>query len=508
MGVLVNVALGALAGVVGSLLATTFGSSSSAVPIGILAGLVGYFAGGALAPAGPVKSAAASISEWEEADAAKKAKKAKKAAAEARKKEEANAAREAEAAEKKAAKAKADKKAKAAKAAAAVVAKVESEPEEEEVEAAPKSKSAIKKAKLKAKEAAAKAEAEAAAKAAAKKAKKAEKAGAAPAKAEAAAPAKVALTASQEKAAAKAAAAAAAADLDGWETIEATKPTKSQLAKSAAAAAAPAGKPKPIPSSERLLTEELIIPTKEHSLIIGKAGETLKKLSEGTGATIDMPKRESASAKIQITGTPAQVAAAKNAITSLVERGFSSITHPGILSDDITIDPKNIGLILGASGSTLRKIIEVTGAKINLPEKGSSSKKVLLVGEKEAVRAAKAALRSLIADGFSSITHPTWIKVEVDFPADKFGILIGEKGQTIKSIQGDTKARINLPEKGTKATTVSVCGEAAAVAKAQKQIEKLLEPLAPLPDPEEEDLATDDAWGQEHTAQGEDALWA
>ena len=79
--------------------------------------------------------------------------------------------------------------------------------------------------------------------------------------------------------------------------------------------------------------------------------------------------------------------------------------------------------------------------------------------------------------------------------------------QTIKSIQGDTQTRVNLPPKNSTSTSVSVVGEEAGVLRALKQIAKLLEPPAPLPEPEDHDLATDDAWGQEHTAQGEDALW-
>lgn len=38
--------------------------------------------------------------------------------------------------------------------------------------------------------------------------------------------------------------------------------------------------------------------------------------------------------------------------------------------------------------------------------------------------------------GFSSLTHPDWEKVELAFPREKLGILIGPKGHTIKSIQG------------------------------------------------------------------------
>lgn len=445
----------------------------------------------------------------------------------------------AKAAAKKAAAKKAAKPAAAAapagkKAAAVVESESESEAEkseseaEEEVSAAPKSKSAIKKAKAKAKEAAAKAEAEKAAKAAAAAEKKQKKKGAAaaepaPVAAASAAPvaAKTKPTAA-EKAASKAAAAAAAADTEGWETIEAPKPTKSQLEKqalAAAAASAPAGsstkgkngKSEPVPSSERMLTVDMQVDPKFHSLIIGSKGVTLNLLVAGSGASIDMPKRDAQIRKnvIQITGTPAQVASAQNAILSLTTRGFSNLTHPGTLSDDLTVDPKDMGLIMGPQGATVKLIQKATGAEIKLPERNSNDKKVLIVGEKEAVRAAKAALKSLIADGYSPITHPEWIKEEVDFPADRFGILIGNKGQTIKSIQGNSKnqVRIKLPERGSKSSTVTVVGLPAAVAQARKEIERLLEPPPGLADPEETDLATDDAWGQEHTAKGEDALW-
>jgi len=519
MSVLVNAALAALAGVIGSLLGAAVAGQKLALPIGILTGLLGYFASGALVPQqSRVKSSSSAVSEWEEEDKAKKAKKAKKAAAEARKKEEAAAAREAEEQakkeEKKAAKKAAEAKAKKAAAKqAAVAAPVDSDSDEDsEEDAAPKSKSAIKKAKKAAKEAAAKKEAEAAAKAAAKKGKKGAAAEPVAAASATKTAAKPALTPAQEKAAAKAAAAAAAADLEGWETIEATKPTKSQLAKAAVSSPVPSGKAKKtesIPSSERLLTEELIIPVAKHSLIIGTQGKTLATLQTGSGAQIDMPKRDSASSKITITGTPAQVSAAKNAIQSLADRGFSSITHPGRLSDEISVDPDSIGLILGAKGKFLHEVQEATGTKINLPEKGSTTnKKVTIVGEKDGVKAAKAALRALLQDGFSSITHPGWIKTEVDFPSDKFGVLIGPKGNTIKSIQKETSTRINLPAKDSKSSTVSICGLPADVAKVRARFDKMLEPPAPLPEPDEKDLATDDAWGQEHTARGEDALWA
>jgi rRNA processing protein Krr1/Pno1 len=269
------------------------------------------------------------------------------------------------------------------------------------------------------------------------------------------------------------------------------------------------GKQLETPSSERPLTIELIVPTKQHALIIGPKGATLQQIQSGSGAVVDMPKRETASSKINITGTPAQVAVAKNAIESLVERGFSNLTHPGILSDDLTVDPKLVGIILGKNAQTLKTIQQKTNTRINLPDKGTSAKtaKITIVGEKDGVKLAKATLKQLIADGFSPLTHDGYVKVDIVFPKEKLGLLIGPNGQTIKSIQGDTKTRINIPDKTSASQYVSVVGLPAGVSAAERQILKLLEPPAPIPDPEEKDLADDQAWGQQHTAQGEDALW-
>jgi rRNA processing protein Krr1/Pno1 len=306
--------------------------------------------------------------------------------------------------------------------------------------------------------------------------------------------------------------AAIASDTEGWNTIESTKPAKKVAAATTNATPATTGKggkQAEVPSSERPLTIELIIPTKQHALIIGPKGATLQQIQSGSGAVVDMPKRESASSKINITGTPAQVATAKNAIESLVERGFSNLTHPGILSDDISVDPKQIGVILGKNGATLKTIQSKTNTRINLPDKGSSAKtaKITIIGNKDDVKLAKQTLKSIITDGFSPLTHEGFVKIDIVFPKEKLGLLIGPNGQTIKSIQGNTKTRINIPDKTSSSQYVSVVGQPAGVHQAEKEILRLLEPPAPIPDPEEEDLATDDAWGQQHTAQGEDALW-
>jgi rRNA processing protein Krr1/Pno1 len=504
MGLLVNAAIAALAGSVGAILAATVISPTMSFPFGLLFGVLGFFLSKQLVPA----ETQATVDDFEARQLKKQQRKQKVAEKAKREREEAEAEAEQAAADRAAEKAAKQKKKLAAKKKAAQVVDSDSESEQEEVvDTKNLSKSAQKKLKAKAK---AKAAEDASSKLTeAQKKKEKEKAKAkAKADADKASKAEAKLRAS------------IAADTEGWNTIESTKPAKKAGGATTGAGAVAAttststgagksGKQAETPSSERPLTIELIVPTKQHALLIGPKGATLQQIQAGSGATIDMPKRETASSKINITGTPAQVAAAKNSLESLIDRGFSTLTHPGILSDEVTVDPKLIGLILGKNAETLRTIQTKTNTRINLPDKGTTAKiaKITIVGEKDGVKLAKATLKQLITDGYSPLTHEGYVKVDIVYPKERLGLLIGPNGQTIKSIQGNTKTRINIPDKTSNSQYVSVVGQPAGVAQAEKEILRLLEPPAPIPEPEEADLATEEAWGQQHTAQGEDALW-
>jgi len=120
------------------------------------------------------------------------------------------------------------------------------------------------------------------------------------------------------------------------------------------------------------------------------------------------------------------------------------------------------------------------------------------------VKRARQAIKDLIREGFSDLTHPGYVKAEVDFPKDKLALLIGPKGQTIKSIQGNTRTTIRTPTVAGQPVIIS--GPPAGVAQAQKEIVRLLEPINYVV-PDEDDIPEDGAWGSNETAQGEDALW-
>ncbi len=254
--------------------------------------------------------------------------------------------------------------------------------------------------------------------------------------------------------------------------------------------------------------EEMYIPFKFHAQLIGAKGATLQQLQQGTGAKIDMPKKDSGSTKVQITGPSEAVAAAKGAIDSLMTKGYSTITHVGFVHDDLSVPDDKMGHIIGPSGAYIKAIQDKTKTRINLPDKDSGSNRVTIVGKKEDVRSARLAIKELLVDGYSPLTHEGFVKREVAFPADKLHVLIGAKGQTIKSIQGNSKARIRIPERsaaqGQSEVQIAVVGTNEQVAQAEREIKRLLIPVTVVEEEPEEEY-TNGTWGE--SGPTEDELW-
>lgn len=252
--------------------------------------------------------------------------------------------------------------------------------------------------------------------------------------------------------------------------------------------------------TELRVRETISVPVDKRGIVMGRSGETIKRILSITGASIDLPKPESRSNDCVIEGEVDQVKLAKTAIKELMEKGYTRIFDPN-LSDVVVNVPADKRLaVLGTKGSNIQKIIEATNCKINFPERGSTSEKVQIVGAPEDVRVARDAIMSILHDGFSPITHEGWVKVEVSFPAKYRRRLIGPSGQTIKSIQGNTKCKINIPD--NQEDFVIVVGPAEMVGMAEKQIHRLVEKIeTPVVDvyeagfePETDDEEEEEEW--------------
>jgi rRNA processing protein Krr1/Pno1 len=208
-----------------------------------------------------------------------------------------------------------------------------------------------------------------------------------------------------------------------------------------------------------------------------------------------MPKKGSAKPYIYVQGAKADVERCTRMINQLVRRGFCALTHPDTFEETIRVPEKKQGFVIGPKGDNIKAIQNATGCKLKFPERGSGNDQIQILGDKDACKVAKEAIRNLIENGYSSLTHPDQMHEEIDFPSDMLRKLIGPRGQTIKSIQGNTGTKINTPDAGSN-SPVSIVGTPEGIAAAKRAIDKLLEPEAPPPeDPDWADIDPDlDEW--------------
>jgi len=235
------------------------------------------------------------------------------------------------------------------------------------------------------------------------------------------------------------------------------------------------------------VTDEVIVPPRMHGRLIGPGGATLTMIRDACKVTIDIPDKKSGRSNIVITGSLLDVRRAKKVIDDLANKGYSSVTHPGQADGHISVPSDFTKVLIGSKGATIKALMTKTDCKINVPEKdGTDTARIEIIGSKDNIKKAKDAIRSLQKYGWSEITHPDEVKEEIEFPFDKLSILIGRAGQTIKSIQGNTKTKIHVPKNSE--DPVVIVGKAELIPQAKKEILKLLE------EREEPPLEMDPEW--------------
>lgn len=219
---------------------------------------------------------------------------------------------------------------------------------------------------------------------------------------------------------------------------------------------------------------EVRIDPKYYGNIIGKGGSRLKMLCEGTGAEIDMPRKETGSHVVTIKGSQEEIAAAKKGLTELVQDGYCAHTDPGTTSMELKASSRDLRLIVGERGKNIQALQDATGVRINTPARDSKSDRVTIVGQVEGVIAAKHAIEALLEKGFSQITHPNWNSVQVSFPTELRASLIGTKGATIQALESTYQVKITVPEiRGVREIQLVVAGTSESIDAACKEIRQL-----------------------------------
>jgi len=262
---------------------------------------------------------------------------------------------------------------------------------------------------------------------------------------------------------------------DGWATITKKKKKKSNKPRARAFN----------PDAE--VTETVQVDSKKLGAIIGAQAKTLHAIQDKTGTKIQIPPRtdgaqtrQASKVSVKVTGPAKGVKDALSAIKSIVTKGFSPLLNADMTEGAVQVPASQLHEIIGKGGKFIKALQEGTGAKINIPrvERGTAAasrpQKVGLVGTRDEVKTVKAAIKHLLKYHFCEYTHPGCIFVEMELFGSQLGKLIGPRGQTVKSIQGDTKTTIHTPSRDSINQKVVIVGKQANVAAAQARITKLL----------------------------------
>ncbi|KAJ3125181.1 hypothetical protein HK100_010940, partial [Physocladia obscura] len=212
------------------------------------------------------------------------------------------------------------------------------------------------------------------------------------------------------------------------------------------------------------ISREVNIPADMVGLIIGKGGETLKRIQAESGvAKIQFNQDRDSNEPTRITtliGTEDECEKAAKMIDELVS---NKVNGPGGFGGNIGVGgshygPKGttvsmevsgdrVGLVIGKGGETIRMLQAKTGAKITVIQDGNPRqgfKTVTIQGSDEQIEESKKMIEDIVAarvmvgsgvvQGYNNT--PTGQEMEeVKVPNDRVGLVIGKGGESCKSIQ-------------------------------------------------------------------------
>ncbi|XP_057218469.1 far upstream element-binding protein 3 [Triplophysa rosa] len=225
--------------------------------------------------------------------------------------------------------------------------------------------------------------------------------------------------------------------------------------------------------------QEILIPASKVGLVIGKGGDTIKHLQERTGVKMimiqDDPTPNGSDKPLRITGDPYKVQQARELVVEIIREkdqadfrgGRSDFGSRMGSSIDVAVPRFAVGIVIGRNGEMIKKIQNDAGVRIQFkPDDGISPERMAQVmGQPERCQHAVHLINELVhtaqeRDGFGgqlgsrgrgrgrgdwSMGTPGGLQeVTYTIPADKCGLVIGKGGETIKNINQQSGAHVEL----------------------------------------------------------------
>ncbi|ORX54265.1 hypothetical protein BCR36DRAFT_581889 [Piromyces finnis] len=252
------------------------------------------------------------------------------------------------------------------------------------------------------------------------------------------------------------------------------------------------------------VSKEYLIPNHMTGLIIGRGGESLKRIEATTHCKVQIPQDSSEpNRRLTIIGLPDDVERAIQMIQTMIDESenrpnLKNMGHYGPGSgphdnnslppntNQITIPiPRNIvGLIIGRHGDTIRDIAIKSGAKLNVLQNSNTDANapISISGEQTAIDKARALIDELIANSqkqnATTQNNSNIVTRHMPVHKDLVGLVIGKKGETIRLLAEQTGCRVYVDQTeipGTNQKNVNISGPASTIDHCQRLIEERLQ---------------------------------
>ncbi|KAF7274690.1 hypothetical protein GWI33_012635, partial [Rhynchophorus ferrugineus] len=193
------------------------------------------------------------------------------------------------------------------------------------------------------------------------------------------------------------------------------------------------------------ITIEVDVPFEMHRSIIGAKGSAVRELMIRYDVHIVLSSTEVREDIIKITGTPANVQSAKEALLDRVKELEAEKKDRELRSFalQVEINPDYHSKIIGKRGAVITKIRKEHDVQINLPKKGDENDHIVTItGYEDNTYRAR--------DDILKIVHELdqLVKEEIYIDYRVHSRLIGVRGRNIRKIMEDYKVDIKFPRSG------------------------------------------------------------
>ncbi|KRX78262.1 Far upstream element-binding protein 2 [Trichinella sp. T6] len=219
--------------------------------------------------------------------------------------------------------------------------------------------------------------------------------------------------------------------------------------------------------SDKTITTEMFIPGTKCGLVIGKGGETIKSLQERAGVKMVMIQESNQPSglpkPLRIIGEPNKVEYAKQLIEEIMNskhdmNEYGSLTDASKKIGEVIVPKHAVGSIIGRGGETIRRLTSESGARIQFKigeDHNAPERTAVISGTMEQIDRATRMITDLVNKSASVLLEASAYDCcnfegcdsdifYMHVPANKTGLVIGKGGETIKQINMDSGARVEL----------------------------------------------------------------